>query len=184
MALCRVRETKTAGHDVPRFSRITISRRCRHDTRYAHAFHRAKAIFRSNMIIKSNGIRNSSAARILSTSFPSFNLVSPRCPPCRLLRSTHVFARMGQGMRFAILSSFYSLSPSFPSFFFCPSILIHRYPRVGGIGKPRGSFAKKKIRWKKEEYIKDGCAHFREEAFTRPRTLECRSRHENNHFVA
>lgn len=179
MALCRIRETKTAGHGVPRFSRITISRRCRHDTRCAHAFHRAKAIFRSNMIIKSNGIRNSSAARILSTS--SSPLFTPSHPPCRLLRSTHVFARMGQGMRFALHSSFSSLSLSPLSF--SVQAYWHRYPRVGGIGKPRGSFAKK-MRWKKEEYIKDGSAHFREETFTRPRTLECCSRHENNHFAA
>lgn len=84
VALCRViRETKTAGHGVPRFSRITISRRCRHDTRYAHAFYRAKAIFRSNMIIKSNGIRNSSGARILSTNSPLFTSSHP--PVARLV---------------------------------------------------------------------------------------------------
>lgn len=101
----------------PRFSRITISRRCRHDTRYVHAFRRAKAIFRSNMIIKSNGIRNSSGARILSTNsfyllpFPLFtSFYPPQCLPCRLLRSTHVFPGIRQGMHFTL----------FPSFLFSP----------------------------------------------------------------
>lgn len=141
--LCRViRETKNASHGVPRFSRITISRRCRHDTRYAHAFHRAEAIFRSNMIIKSkSGIRNSSEARILSASSP------PLCQPCRLLRSIRVFARMGQGMRFAVLF-FFSLPLLSLSF----QVYRHRYPRVGGIEKPKESIAKK-TRWQKKRII-------------------------------
>lgn len=99
------------------FSRITISRRCRHDTRYVYAYRRAEAIFRSNMIIKSNGIRNSLGARILSTK-PSLSLppsvfyfhpVPPRRPPCRLLRSTHVLPGIRQGMHFILFSLFLSL---------------------------------------------------------------------------
>lgn len=60
-------------------SRITISRRRRHDARtgvYMRS-RRAKAIFRSNMIIKSNGIRNSSGARVLSTEPLRFSLHPP-----------------------------------------------------------------------------------------------------------
>lgn len=116
------RETKAAGHGIPRYSRITISRRCRHDTRYVHAFHHAKAIFRSNMIIKSNGIRNSSGAQILHRPIPLspaafyFLLSLPssysQCLPCRLLRSTHVFPGIRQGMHFSLPLSFFFSPPS------------------------------------------------------------------------
>lgn len=118
MALrCVVRETKAAGHGAmpPRFSRITISRRCRHDTRYVHAFRREKAIFRSNMIIKSNGIRNSSGGSIDQSLLsppprPLFTSILPSALPCRLLRSTHVFPGIRQGMHFTL----------FPFFLFSP----------------------------------------------------------------
>lgn len=48
---------------------------------------------------------------MLSTNPPFCFLLHPRCLPCRLLRSTHVFPGIGQGMRFAILFGF------FPPFF-------------------------------------------------------------------
>lgn len=92
------------------FSRITISRRCRHDTRYVHAFRRVKAIFRSNMIIKSNRIRNSSGVRILSTNplipYRFLLPLSSLCLPCRLLRSTHIFPWIRQRMHFTLFLFF------------------------------------------------------------------------------
>lgn len=124
-----------------RFSRITISRRRRHDTRYAHAFHRAKAIFRSNMIIKSNGIRNSSAARILSTSSPLCTSSHPVAPLVVCCDPLTFSPRMGQGMRFAILSSFYSLSPSFPFRLFLSK---HTDTSVSTSGNQEGASRKKK----------------------------------------
>lgn len=110
----------------PRFSRITISRRCRHDTRYVHAFRRVKAIFRSNMIIKSNGIRNSSAVRILSTNpLVPRRFLLPLSPSCLLALSfVAIHSRFPlDKARNAFRSFSFLLFFSPLLFFLCPSAL-------------------------------------------------------------
>lgn len=165
-------ETKAAGHGTTAVSRESQFHGAADMThvRHVHALRRAKAIFRSNMIIKSNGIRNSSGARILSSQSPfppplrRFLLrPTPPVPALSLLRSTHVFPGIRQGMHFTrFLSSLFF--PALPSSS-CPSALTPTFAGVGGNGETKRKHRGEKKRRKKEECIKDGRAFSRSSVY-------------------
>lgn len=117
---------------------------------------------------------SSGASNTIDPSPPSLPF-HPRAPlvylSCRLLRSTHVFPGIGQGMRFAIRCL--SLPASFLFFRFLSVLTDTGIPRAGGIGEAKGGGGKasRKKRWKKKECIKDGRAFSRRSIHAAARAL-------------